>query len=84
MDIHDFRGSSQHALMHGHVSLSPNFAIEAGIYDLGGVYALTVKWHPRIPNDAEFNELAPQFEEAIAPYNEMALRLVKLQDGGDE
>ena len=84
MDIHDFRGQNQHPLMHGRISLLPNFAIEAGIYDLGGVYALTVKWHPRVPNDAEFTELLPQFVKAIAPYNEMALGLVKLQDGDDE
>ncbi len=84
LHIEDFSGSGQHSLMHGYMSLSPIFNIEAGLYELDGAYLLTVKWHPRAPDDAEFAELKTVFWKALAPYHQKAMALAELSEGGGQ
>ena len=81
MNITNAAGSRQRRIMHGRVTLTPNYGVDVTLYDYGGVFSIEVVWDPCVPDVAEFRQLSPRVEQALAPFHLKAFELSGLISG---
>ena len=76
MNITNAAGSRQRRIMHGRVTLTPNYGVDVTLYDYGGVFSIEV-----VCDVAEFRQLSPRVEQALAPFHLKAFELSGLISG---